>query len=111
MSFSADPKYKSLITKYEDGSTSTSGYFIAQGSGWTGIESGADPREGYFNFVDGLFELITGPNNDKTEKLLNEIRRYNDDVAAAYLQAESDSDNDFERLGKLLKDNLYSWWD
>jgi len=105
------PEYKSLITNYENGSTSTSGRFIAQGNGWTGIESGADPRDGYFEFVEGIFELVTSPDQDKTDILLNELRMYNDAVNAAYLQAETDSDEDFERLYLMLKENLYSWWD
>ena len=28
-----------------------------------------------------------------------------------YKQGELDSDKDFDRLGQLLKENLFSWWD
>jgi len=27
------------------------------------------------------------------------------------VKTEVDSDKDFEKLGQLLKENLYSWWD
>jgi len=38
-------------------------------------------------------------------------KKYREEITAAYSQAEADSDKDFERLGVLLKDNLYQWWD
>jgi len=105
------PEYKYLITKYDNGSTDLSGDFVAQGSGWTGIESGTNPREGYFEFVDRKFELITSPDQQSTDQLLSEIRQYRDELSAAYKLAEVDSDKDFECLGQLLKDNLYTWRD
>jgi len=105
------PDYKSLITKYENGSTSSSGRFIAQGNGWTGMESGKHPREGYFEFIDGIFELEVSPDQNETDMLINELKMYNEAVSAAYMHAETDSNEDFDRLGQLLKDNLYSWWD
>ena len=104
------PKYKYLITKYEE-STSYSGNFVAQGNGWVGKESGKDPREGYFEFVDGKFELASSPDQSETDRLLAELTKYHEEVNNAYKQAETDSDEDFEKLGQLFKDNLYSWWD
>ena len=105
------PRYKYLVTDFIDGSTSYSGRFVSQGDGWVGMESGTNPRSGYFEFVNSLFQLADSPNQVKTDELLDELARYNDDVELAYRQAEEDSDRDFERLHELLKENLYSWWD
>ena len=105
------PKYLNLITEYEIGGTSVSGDFVAQDNGWVGIESGADPRDGYFEFIDGRFELAISPDQAETDRLLAEIRQYHDELHTAYERAEFDSDEDFEKLGQLLKDHLYSWWD
>ncbi|MDL2238357.1 hypothetical protein LJC56_11135 [Christensenellaceae bacterium OttesenSCG-928-K19] len=105
------PRYLSLITEYETGGTSVSGDFVAQRNGWVGEESGADPRAGYFEFIDGRFELAISPDQRETDRLLSELHNYHEELQAAYLQAETDSDDDFEKLGHLLKDNLYAWWD
>lgn len=105
------PEYKYLITEYESGGTSFSGDFVAFKDGWVGIESGKDPREGYFEFVEGRFELKDSPDQGETDRLLAEVHKYHEEITAAYKQAEVDSDEDFERLGQLLKENLYSWWD
>lgn len=105
------PDYKSLITKYECGGGSSSGDFVAQGTGWVGKESGADPREGYFEFVNGRFELADSPDPAETERLLAELAEYHKEIGNVYAQATADSDEDFARLGQLLKENLYSWWD
>ena len=45
------------------------------------------------------------------DRLLAELIQYHEEIDNAYEQAEIDSDNDFERLGELLKENLYTWWD
>jgi len=103
--------YKSLITRYKNGGASTSGRFIPQDNGWVGIESGKDPREGYFEFTNNRFSPATSPDIVETCKLINELKRYNEEIQEAYIKAESDSDNDFSCLGQLLKENLYSWWD
>lgn len=105
------PQYKSLITEYKSGGVSCSGDFVAQGDGWVGIESGMEPREGYFEFVGDRFELANSPNQCKTDKLLAQLRTYYKDTDDAYKQAEIDSNADFDRLGQLLKENLYTWWD
>jgi hypothetical protein len=105
------PDYKSLITRYGDSSTSTSGKFVPQGSGWVGHEYGKDPREGYFEFVSGCFELAESPNQTETDRLLAELRDYHVARDAAYRQAEKDSEADFERLHLLLNEHLYTWWD
>ena len=105
------PDYKQLITRYEYGGTGISGDFIAQGTGWVGKESGENPREGYFEFVNGRIELAESPNQAETDKLLTQLKEYHKDIGAAYRQAEVDSDEDFARLSDLLKENLYSWWD
>ena len=105
------PEYKSLITKYENGGTSSSGKFVAQGNGWVGMETGKDPRNGYFEFVDGRFELADSPDQSEKDRLLAELAKYHEETEDAYKQAEIDSDNDFEQLVQLLKENLYSWWD
>ena len=104
------PKYKYLITKHNTGTT-YSGDFVAQGDGWAGCESGKDPREGYFEFVNGRFELTESPNQLETERLLTELRNYHSERDAAYRQAEVDSEADFERLHLLFKEHLYTWWD
>ena len=104
------PEYQYLITKYEH-STSYSGDFVAQGNGWTGKEAGKDPREGYFEFIDGIFELTDSPDQNETDRLLAELMKYHEEVTNAYEQAEADSDKDFDRLAELLKENLYTWWD
>jgi len=105
------PDYKSLITKYKYGGRSISGDFVQQGDGWVGIESGKDPRRGYFEFIDNRFEIKKSPNQKETDKVLAELDNYYIEVDDAYKQAELDSDNDFNRLGHLLKENLYTWWD
>jgi len=104
------PKYQRLITEYENG-TCYSGDFVAQGNGWTGKESGNDPREGYFEFVNGIFELKESPDQVETDRLLAELVKYHEEIDTAYKQAEIDSEKDFERLAELLKENLYTWWD
>ncbi|MCL2813577.1 MAG: hypothetical protein FWD23_03155 [Oscillospiraceae bacterium] len=105
------PKYQSLITKYESGSTLCSGDFVVQDNGWVGMESGKDPRRGYFEFVNGCFELAESPDQTETDRLLAELMQYHEEIDNAYGQADIDSDNDFERLGELLKENFYTWWD
>ena len=62
-------------------------------------------------FAAERFELADSPDKIETDRLLSELSRYHEEIEAAYRQAEVDSDNDFERLGLLLKENLYSWWD
>jgi len=104
------PDYQSLITEYK-ASTSVSGDFVAQGNGWVGKESGNNPREGYFEFIDGRFELVASPNQAETDRIIAELREYHQEINNAYNQAEVDSDEDFDRLAKLLKENMYTWWD
>ena len=105
------PKYVSLISEYKDGGSCHSGDFVQQGEGWTGIEAGCDPREGYFEKKGLLYELVVSPDQHETDLLLEQIRQYRSDISEAYKQAEADSDADFDRLAKLLKKHLYSWWD
>jgi len=105
------PKYKSLITEYDNGDTSINGLFVQQGNGWVGKEAGLNPRKGYFEFVDGNFELAASPNQDETNRLLAELEEYEKETSNAYKQAEIDSEEDFKRLLHLLRENLYSWWD
>jgi len=104
------PDYQYLITEYAN-STSYSGDFVAQGNGWVGKESGNDPREGYFEFVDGRLELATSPNMAETDRLLADIHKYHTEIHEAYAQAEIDSEKDFDNLAQLLKENFYTWWD
>ena len=54
---------------------------------------------------------MNSPNQVETGKLLAELSKYYEEIESAYKQAEVDSDSDFERLGQLLKENLYLWWD
>jgi len=105
------PEYKSLITKYKYGGTSVSGDFVRQGDGWVGMEAGKGPRRGYFEFINDRFEAIKSPDQNETDKILAELDKYYIEIDDAYKQAEFDSDNDFDRLNQLLKENLYSWWD
>ena len=105
------PDYKSLVTKYHEGGTSISGKFVAQDRGWAGMESGKNPREGYFEFLDGNFALVDSPDQDETDRLLDELKTYTQEIDTAYKLAEADSEKDFEKLGQLLKENVYSWWD
>jgi hypothetical protein len=51
--------------------------------------------------------LATSPNQQETDRLLDEHKRYREEITAAYKQAEADYDRDFERLGALLKENMY----
>ena len=87
------------------------GRFVRLGAGWVGEEAGKDPRCGYFEFVGGRFELAANPNPAETDRLLVELDRYGQELHEAYKQAEADSDADFDRLGQILKESLYSWWD
>ena len=105
------PEYKSLITRYAEGGSSSSGDFIAYGKGWVGREGGKDPREGYFEFIDGKFRKIKSPNQAETDKILAQIDQYHVDIQEAYRLAEADLNRDFARLGRLLKENIYTWWD
>ena len=105
------PEYKGLITKYVNGGSSFSGDFIPQGNGWAGKESGKDPREGYFEFIDGRFQLAQSPDQKETDRLIAQIEKYHEEIRNAYELGNINSDKDFERLGQLLKDNLFSWWD
>ena len=102
------PKYKSLVTKDTEG-TCFSGDFVAQGDGWVGKESGKDPREGYFEFVNGRLQLAVSPDQIMTDKLLLQIDNYRKEISNTYVQAEADSDKDFERLTRLLKAYMYMW--
>ncbi len=105
------PDCGTLFTEYEDGGLSHGGCFVAQGKGWAGIESGVNPREGYFELIGGRCEPAESPDRQETDRLLDMIRQYEREVKNAYRQAELDSDENFEKLGRLLKDNLYTWWD
>jgi hypothetical protein len=104
------PEYVSLVSKTNTG-TCYSGDFIRQGNGWTGIEAGSNPREGYFEKIEDLYELVESPDKAETKRLLEEIKQYRKDTTEAYRQAETDSDEDFDRLAELFKNHLYSWWD
>jgi hypothetical protein len=105
------PDYKGLNTEYENGGSSFCGDFIAQGDGWAGKESGNNPRAGYFEFVNGRFTLTKSPDENETNRILAELEKYHEEITNVYKQAEIDSNNDFDCLCQLLKDNLYSWWD
>jgi len=85
--------------------------FVVQGNGWVGKESGNNPREGYFEFIDGRFELVPSPNQTETDRIIAELHEYHQEINNAYNQAKVDSDEDFDRLAKLLKENMYTWWD
>ena len=105
------PDYKSLITHYNKGGVGSSGNFVAQGGGWVGMEAGKDPRIGYFEFINGKFDLVQSPDQTETDRLITELGQYNKEIQNAYKQAEADLHVDFARLAELLKDNMYSWWD
>ena len=105
------PKYKKLISRYKSGGCGFSGSFIAQENGWTGAESGKDPRKGYFEFHAGKFELAESPNQPETDRLLAQLNNYYKDREAAHKQALVDAENDFGHLSQLLKENLFTWWD
>ena len=105
------PDYKSLNTRYESGGSCSSGEFIEQGKGWAGIESGNDPRKGYFEFIEGKFELTQSPDQETTDRLLAQIEKHSEDLEKAYERANVDFESDVDRLGQLFKENLYSWWD
>jgi len=104
------PKYGSHIREYIDGSSSFGGDFVAQGSGWAGAEAGKEGREGYFEFVEGKLELVASPDQHETNKLLEDLHQYHREIQDAFDQAEKDLDEDFDRLHRLLKENLYTWW-
>jgi len=105
------PDYKSLNTNYESGGSCSSGEFIEQGKGWAGKEGGKDPRKGYFEFFDGRLELTQSPDQDETDRLIAQIEKHREELRNAYKQANIDFESDVDRLGQLLKENLYSWWD
>ena len=105
------PEYRGLVAEYANGGSSFSGNFIAQGNGWAGKEGGKDPQEGYFEFINGKFSLAKSPDQNETDSLLKQLDKYHEELHEAYIQGNINSDKDFERLGQLLKDNLYSWWD
>ena len=105
------PDYKSLNTKYESGGSSSSGDFVEQGKGWAGIESGKDPRIGYFEFFNGRLELTQSPDQQETDRLIAQIEKHSEELRSAYEQANIDFESDVDRLGVLFKENLYSWWD
>lgn len=56
-------------------------------------------------------EKAVSPDVIETNRLIAEIKKYNEEIQNAHKQAEIDSEKDFDRLAKLLKKNLYSWWD
>jgi hypothetical protein len=58
----------------KDGGSFHSGEFVAQGNGWAGMESGKDPREEYFEFVNGKFELAESPDQAETDRAIAELR-------------------------------------
>jgi len=39
------------------------------------MESGKDPRKGYFEFADGRFELAESPDQTETDRLLMELMK------------------------------------
>jgi len=105
------PDYKTLNEEYENGGSSFGGDFIEQDKGWAGIKGGNDPQEGYFEFVNERLTLVESPDQNETNRLLTEIANYNKEIRNAYEQANSDFEKDIDRLGQLLKENLYTWWD
>jgi len=105
------PDYKTLNTKFKSGGSSFGGKFIEQSSGWAGVEGGSDPRRGYFEFTNGRLELAKSPDQAETDRLIAQIEKHHDDLRNAYEQANIDFENDIDRLGQLLKENLYTWWD
>jgi ketol-acid reductoisomerase len=112
--YSKYPKYKQLITKHSDGCTSYSGEFIALGNGWAGIEAGANPRRGYFECVNGKFELTTISDKSvqaEIEQRLDQIERYHADWKKAIKNSDKCMEDDKRRLGELLNQHFFSWWD
>lgn len=105
------PDYQTLVTEYINGGGGYSGDFVAQGNGWAGKEAGSDPREGYFEFVDGRLQLATSPDREETDRLVAEVHKYHEELHNAYAQAEIDAQEDFDKLAQLFKDNFYTWWD
>jgi hypothetical protein len=107
------PKYKKLVSEYKHGGNCYSGNFIAYKNGYVGVEAGNDSRKGYFEFDSKtcLFELVESPNTNETNALLEQIHEYNREIREAYVQANADIEKDFERLHRLLKTYMYSWWD
>ena len=75
------------------------------------MESGNDPRKGYFEFIDGKFELTQSPDQIETDRLITQIEKHEEELKNAYEQANVDFESDVDRLGQLFKENLYSWWD
>jgi hypothetical protein len=108
------PKYQKLVTRYSDESSSYSGDFYPYKNGWVGFESGANPRRGYFEFINGTFESMALSDvhmvND-VEEILNQIDNYHADVTDAYKQALTNEKNDKKRLGKILNRHFFTWWD
>jgi hypothetical protein len=108
------PEYKQLITEYSGGSTSYSGDFIALGNGWVGIEAGANPRRGYFECVNDKFELTTISDESvqaEIEQSLNQIEKYHADWKRAIKNSAKYMEDDKRRLGELLSQHFFSWWD
>ena len=105
------PDYKTLNEEYENGGSSSGGDFIEQSKGWAGINGGNEPQEGYFEFIDGRLKLAKSLDQNETNRLLAEIVNYNIELKNAYKQANIDFEKDIDRLGQLLKENLYTWWD
>jgi len=104
------PKYKSLISNTNYG-TSYNGSFLKQGNGWAGYESGKNPREGYFEFINSVFTLTESPNQNETDKIISRMKQYHIDYKEATKQGKLDKDRDMQRLFKILENNFYSWWD
>ena len=103
------PKYQYLIVEYMNGDVDSGGGFIVQGNGWAGMTD--EKTTGYFEFVNGKLEMTDSPDQCETDRLVNELQEYYTELEAVGTKADTDSDNDFEQLNRLLKENLYSWWD
>ena len=108
------PSHQNLITDYEDGGCSFSGDYAAQGNGWVGFDEESGEKElraGYFEFINGRLEPAKSPDQNETDRVFAELIKYDDEMGDSHKRAEIDSDRDFARLGELLKENLYTWWD
>jgi len=103
------PEYLELRTDYADGSSMKSGYFIPQGKGFVGPAS-EQFESNYFEIVNDRIISLDSPDKLETERLVNEIIKYDKEIDEAYELAQKDLENDFDKLNQLLRENMYYWW-
>jgi len=83
------------------------GKYTRQGDGWAGIHNG---EEGYYRCVNGYMRFCLSPDQAETDRLIKELIQHTTETREASRRSDKETNEAFERLFKLIRENVYTWW-